>query len=78
MVYTHNKLRGLGLKYCVATPKLAQNIKQCLLKLAYKIRTKQYLLQHNSKSSGAYIPQIYIRNPPSTSLDIKNRITDFD
>jgi hypothetical protein len=77
-----DKLLGLGLKYCVANPKPIQNTKQCLLKLAYKIRTKQYLLQNESKSSDIYIPQIYVKlkgwNPPPAPLDIENCITDFE
>jgi hypothetical protein len=77
-----DKLLGLGLKYCVATPKPTPNIKQCLLKLAYKIRTKQHLLQNKDNTSETYIPQIYVKlkgwNPPPALLDIENRITDFE
>jgi len=36
-------LLGLGLKFCLAPPNPIPNIKDTLLKLAYKIRTKQYL-----------------------------------
>ena len=43
-------LLGLGLKYCVVPPKPSYNIKECLKKMAYWIRTKQYLLAKKTQS----------------------------
>ncbi len=77
-----DKLLGLGLKYCVTPSKPTQDIKYCLQKLAYKIRTKQYLTHNNHQSSDSYIPQIYIKlkgwNPPPATLTIENQITEFE
>ena len=48
-------LLGLGLKYCIAPPKPSYSIKECLKKMAYQIRTKQYLITnkeiHNQEQS---------------------------
>jgi hypothetical protein len=75
-------LLGLGLKYCIATPNYTPDIKKYLLKMAYNIRTKQYLLKNNPSPSGSYIPQIYVKlkdwNPPPASTEIENRITLFE
>jgi len=77
-----NNLLGLGLKYCIATPKPNPDIKQCLRKMAYKIRTKHYLLEKNTNISDNYIPQLYIKltnwNPPPTTEDTENRLTLFE
>ncbi len=76
------KLLGLGLKYCVAPSKPYICIKDCIKKLAYRIRTKQYLLTENRQSEREYIPQIYVKlknwHPPPASLNIENRITAFE
>lgn len=81
-------LLGLGLKFCLATPKANPNIKQCLRQMAYKIRTKHYLTQNNTNNknnidnASSYIPQIYVKlqgwNPPPTSITVENRLTDFE
>jgi len=77
-----NNLLGLGLKYCIATPKPNPNIKKCLLKMAYKIRTKHYLKHKTPNTSNSYIPQLYIRlknwNPPPATEDVENRLTRFE
>ena len=76
------KLLGLGLKYCITTSKPSSNIKECMKKLAYRIRTKQYLLTENRLSNREYIPQIYIKlqnwHPPPASLTLENCITAFE
>jgi hypothetical protein len=70
-------LLGLGLKYCIATPNYTPDIKKYLLKMAYNIRTKQYLLKNNPSPSGTYIPQIYVKlkdwNPPPASTEIESK-----
>jgi hypothetical protein len=75
-------LLGLGLKFCIASSKTTPNIKQCLQKLAYKIRTKQYRLQNNNKNATPYIPQIYVKlkgwHPPPAPIDIENKLTTFE
>jgi hypothetical protein len=75
-------LLGLGLKFCTASPKPTSNIKDCVQKLAYRIRTKQYLLSNRKSTNTEYVPQIYkkLKNwyPPPASLTIENRITDFE
>jgi hypothetical protein len=75
-------LLGLGLKFCLTTPKANPNIKECLRQMAYKIRTKQYLKHNDKNNITPYIPQIYIKvqgwNPPPASLTIENRLTDFE
>jgi hypothetical protein len=74
-------LLGLGLKYCVIPPKPTYKIKECIKKLAYRIRTKQYLLSNKKQTSTEYIPQIYVKlkkwYPPLASLTIENKITEF-
>jgi hypothetical protein len=75
-------LLGLGLKFCVVSPKPTYNIKECVKKLAYRICTKQYLLSNKQPTNTEYIPQIYkkLKNwyPPPASLTIENKITDFE
>jgi len=77
-----NNLLGLGLKYCIATPKPNPNIKQCLLKMAYKIRTKHYLNHKTPNTSNSYIPQLYIKlknwNPPPATEHVENCLTRFE
>ena len=50
--------------------------------MAYKIRTKQYLLQNNNKNATPYIPQIYVKlkgwYPPPAPIDIENKLTTFE
>ncbi len=76
------QLLGLGLKYCIATPKLNPNLKHCLLKLAYKIRTKHWLLHQNPANTNPYIPQIYVKlkgwNPPPASSKTEDHLTEFE
>jgi hypothetical protein len=75
-------LLDLGLKFCIPPPKPSPNIKECLKKLAYSIRTKQYLLDNPHRPNQTYIPQIYIKlkdwHPPPASLNTENRITLFE
>jgi hypothetical protein len=52
-------LLGLGIKFCVVSPKPTFSIKECVKKLAYRIRTKQYLLSNKKPTNTKYIPQIY-------------------
>ena len=77
----HNLL-GLGLKYCISTARASPNTNECLKKLAYKIRTTQYLLGKNDTNTEPYNPQIYIKlkgwNPPPATSDIEKRITAFE
>jgi hypothetical protein len=74
------KLLGLGLKYCVAPSKPSVCIKDCIKKLAYRIRTKQYLLTENRQSEREYIPQIYVKlknwDPPPASLTTERNSYD--
>jgi len=68
-------LLGLCLKFCIASSKTTPNIEQCLQILAYKIRTRQYLIQNNNNNTSPYIPQIYIKlkgwyPPPAQKLNI--------
>jgi hypothetical protein len=72
------------LKYCFASPTVKPNIKDCILKLAYKIRTKEYL-QHQKDPTNPtteYIPQLYIKlkgwHPPPASPTIEKEITQFE
>ena len=54
-------LLGLGLKYCIVPPRATPNIKECMQKLAYKIRTKHHLLTNDRTQRTEYIPQLYIK-----------------
>jgi hypothetical protein len=76
------QLLGLGLKYCVSTAKPNPNLKQCLLKLAYRIRTKHWLLHQNPINTTPFIPQIYVKlkgwNPPPATSNTKHRMTEFE
>jgi len=51
-------------------------------KLAYKIRTKNYLLTNKHINNDEYIPQIYKKiqgwHPPPTSESTENRIIEFE
>ena len=75
-------LLGLGLKYCIVPPKANPNITNSMKKLAYKVRTKQYLLDNNTSTRNDYIPQLYIKlknwNPPPASLVTEERMTHFE
>jgi hypothetical protein len=57
-------------------------VEDCLRTMAYKVRTKQYLLEQNNRELDNYIPQIYVKlkgwNPPRATLDVENRLTDFE
>jgi len=50
--------------------------------MAYKIRTKQYLLEQNNREPDKYITQIYVKlkgwNSPPATIDVENRIMDFE
>ena len=74
-------LLGLGLKFCLASSKPTQTIKDTMQKLANRIRTKYYL-QQNSSTNNNYIPQLYIRlkgwDPPPAPLKVENSITNFE
>jgi hypothetical protein len=76
------QLLGLGLKYCVSTAKPNPNLKQCLLKLAYQIRTKHWLLHQNPINTTPFIPQIYVKlkgwNPPPATSNTEHRMTEFE
>jgi len=75
-------LLGLGLKYCIVPPKANPNIKNCIKKLAYRIRTKQYLLDNDTINRNEYIPQLYVKiknwNPPPASASTEERMTLFE
>jgi hypothetical protein len=51
-------------------------------KLAYKLRTKQYLINNHHDSPGQFIPQLYIKltgwNPPPATNLIKTKMTEFE
>ncbi len=74
-------LLGLGLKFCLASPKPSPKIKDTMRKLAYRIRTKYYLQEHPSTNHD-YIPQIYVKlkgwDPPPAPLNVENAITEFE
>lgn len=74
-------LLGLGLKFCLASPKPSPKIKDTMRKLAYRIRTKYYLQEHPSTNHD-YIPQIYVKlkgwDPPPAPLHVENAITEFE
>jgi hypothetical protein len=75
-------LLGLGLKYCIVQPKATPNITTSICKLAYRIRTKNYLLTTNKTQGETYIPKLYIKlknwNPPPASLTTEEHITLFE
>ncbi len=75
-------LLGLGLKYCIVPPKATPNIKACMQKLAYKIRTKHYLLTNDRTQHTEYIPQLYIKLknwfPPPAPLTTEALMTVFE
>jgi hypothetical protein len=75
-------LLGLGLKFCLTTPKANPNIIECLHQMACKIRTKQYLKQNDNNNTTPYTPQINIKvqcwNPSPTSLTIENCLIEFE
>jgi len=75
-------LLGLGLKYCIVPPKATPNIKACMQKLAYKIRTKHYLLTNDRTQQTEYIPQLYIKLknwfPPPAPLTTEALMTVFE
>jgi hypothetical protein len=56
-------LLGLGLKYCPASQLANPNIKDYVQNLAYRTRTKEYLLQatNSADRSMQYIPQLYVK-----------------
>jgi hypothetical protein len=51
-------------------------------KLAYRVHTKNYLLDNNTRHRDDYIPQLYIKlknwNPPPASLITEDRMTLFE
>ncbi len=53
-----------------------------MLKMAYSIRTKNYLIQQTDHPNSDYIPQLYVKikgwHPPPATLTIENKITDFE
>jgi len=75
-------LLGLGLKYCIVPPKATPDIKTSMLKLAYKIRTKNHLITTGKTNANEYIPQLYIKlknwNPPPAPLSTEERMTLFE
>ncbi len=75
-------LLGLGLKFCHATPRANPDIKSCLKKLAYKIRTKQFLLDNPRHDHSTYIPQLYVKlkhwNPPPASNEVEDQLVHFE
>jgi hypothetical protein len=75
-------LLGLGLKYCVVPPKASPDIKKCMLKLAYRIRTKHHLITSNKPQNQSYNPQIYVKlkgwNPPPAPLTTEECMTNFE
>jgi len=75
-------LLSLGLKFCIVPPKASPNIKECMRKLAYRIRTKNYLLDNNTRHREDYIPQLYVKlknwNPPPAPLITEERMTLFE
>jgi hypothetical protein len=58
------------------------NLIQCLLKLAYKISTKHWLLHQSLTNTNPYIPQINVKlkgwNPPPASSKTEHRMTEFE
>ena len=72
-------LLGLGLKYCVMPPKATPDIKNCMLKLVYRIRTKHYLQTTDRMNNQEYIPQLYIKlknwNPPPARPITEDKLT---
>jgi hypothetical protein len=72
-------LLGLGLKYCIVPPKATPNIRECMQKLAYKVRTKHYLLTNDRTQQTDYIPQLYIKLknwfPPPAPLTTEDLMT---
>jgi hypothetical protein len=72
------------LKYCIASHTVKPNIKDGILKLAYKIRTKEYLQHHKDPTNPTteYIPQLYVKlkgwHPPPASPTIEEEITQFE
>jgi hypothetical protein len=66
----------------VAPPIANPNIQQCMQKLAYKPRTKQYLINNNHDSPEQCIPQLYIKLtgwiPPPATNTIETKMTEFE
>jgi len=75
-------LLGLGLKYCCVPPKAKPDIKTCLQKMAYRIRTKEHLLRNTRTDNTEYIPQLYVKlrnwNPPPASANIEEQLVQFE
>jgi hypothetical protein len=75
-------LLGLGLKFCTVPPKPSPNLTDTMLKLAYKIRTKHYLLNHNRHPTNDYIPQLYKKlqgwHPPPAPNTTEDKLTTFE
>jgi hypothetical protein len=71
-------LLGLGLKFCPVLKRSNPNLKTTMLKLAYKVCTKQYLLENNHTLSLNYTPQLYIKlknwNPPPASNTTEEKL----
>jgi len=63
-------------------PKATPDIKTSMLKLAYKIRTKNHLITTGKTNANEYIPQLYIKlknwNPPPAPLNTEERMTLFE
>jgi len=73
---------GLGLKYCIVQPKATPDLKTSICKLAYRIRTKNYLLTTNKTQGEAYIPKLNVKfknwNSPPAPFMTEEHITLFE
>jgi len=76
------KLLGLGLKFCNTPSTYSLKINQSILKLAYSIRTRHYLLNEKSTTDITYHPQLYVKirgwHPPLAPEPVEDKITLFE
>jgi hypothetical protein len=76
------QLLGLNLKFCLSSRTLNNDINSTVRRMAYSLRTKFFLNEHNTRSESDYIKQIYVRNPtwnpPPAPARIEDNITKFE
>jgi len=75
-------LLGLGLKFCTSPRTSPTDLKECMHKLEYSIRNRQYIIENNHNKRCEYISQLYIKvhnwQPPPATNTIENELTNFE
>jgi hypothetical protein len=75
------ELLGLNVTFCLTFKQLQNNINHTIQRIAYSIRTKNFLQQNNFENNQEYIEQLCIKNrhwdPPPASNLIETKTTCF-